>query len=76
MAFGQIICEGYSNRIFVPHDSAKMGAQMLAKLRQLGICPASYRWIKQAGGYRCQAGGHFVTDSQLKWEFSHNILDY
>lgn len=40
-------------------------AQAQAKLRQLGICPAGYRWIKQAGGYRCQAGGHFITDSQL-----------
>jgi len=40
-------------------------AQVQVKLRQMGICPAGYRWIKQAGGYRCEAGGHFVTDSQL-----------
>jgi len=40
-------------------------AQVQAKLRHMGICPAGYRWIKQAGGYRCEAGGHFVTDSQL-----------
>jgi hypothetical protein len=40
-------------------------AQAQAKLRFMGICPAGYQWIKQAGGYRCSAGGHFVTYSQL-----------
>jgi membrane protein involved in colicin uptake len=40
-------------------------AQAQSKLRQMGICPAGFRWVKQAGGYRCQAGGHFITDSQL-----------
>ncbi|THU96868.1 P-loop containing nucleoside triphosphate hydrolase protein [Dendrothele bispora CBS 962.96] len=35
------------------------------KLREMGICPAGYRWIKQSGGYRCEAGGHFVSDAQL-----------
>ena len=40
-------------------------AQAQAKLRYMGICPAGFRWIKQAGGYRCEAGGHFVTDAQL-----------
>ena len=40
-------------------------AQAQAKLRYMGICPAGYQWIKQIGGYRCSAGGHFVTDSQL-----------
>lgn len=40
-------------------------ARAQEKLRYMGICPAGYHWIKQAGGYRCSAGGHFVTDSQL-----------
>ncbi|GJF00004.1 P-loop containing nucleoside triphosphate hydrolase protein [Phanerochaete sordida] len=35
------------------------------KLRQMGVCSAGYRWIKQAGGYRCEAGGHWVSNSQL-----------
>lgn len=35
------------------------------KLRQMGVCPVGYRWIKQAGGYRCAGGSHWVTDSQL-----------
>jgi Ni/Co efflux regulator RcnB len=35
------------------------------KLRSLGICPAGYRWIATGGGYRCSAGGHFVSAAQL-----------
>lgn len=34
-------------------------------LRQMGQCVAGYQWIKQSGGYRCSAGGHFVSDAQL-----------
>ena len=40
-------------------------AQAQAKLRHMGICPAGYHWIKQAGGYRCAGGSHFVKNSQL-----------
>jgi SpoVK/Ycf46/Vps4 family AAA+-type ATPase len=40
-------------------------AQAQAKLRYMGVCPVGFRWIKQAGGYRCAGGAHFVTDSQL-----------
>lgn len=35
------------------------------KLRDLGVCCAGFRWIKQSGGYRCAGGSHFVDDSQL-----------
>lgn len=34
-------------------------------LRKMGVCPVGYRWIKQAGGYRCAGGSHWVTDAQL-----------
>lgn len=35
------------------------------KLRQMGVCVAGFRWIKQAAGYRCAGGSHFVSDAQL-----------
>ena len=35
------------------------------KLRDLGVCPVGYRWIKQTQGYRCAGGSHFVSDTQL-----------
>ena len=35
------------------------------KLRMIGRCVAGYAWIKQADGYRCSAGGHFVGNDAL-----------
>ncbi|KAF2189155.1 P-loop containing nucleoside triphosphate hydrolase protein [Zopfia rhizophila CBS 207.26] len=35
------------------------------KLRDLGVCVAGFRWIKQMGGYRCAGGSHYVSDGQL-----------
>ncbi|KAI4260726.1 MAG: hypothetical protein LQ352_000118 [Teloschistes flavicans] len=35
------------------------------KLRTLGVCVAGFWWIKQAGGYRCVGGSHYVSDAQL-----------
>ena len=35
------------------------------KLRQMGVCVAGFQWIKQAGGYRCAGGSHFVSEAQL-----------
>ena len=35
------------------------------RLREMGVCCAGYRWIKQTGGYRCEAGGHFVGNGEL-----------
>jgi hypothetical protein len=46
-------------------EERKKEEKAQAKLRQMGVCVAGYRWIKQASGYRCEAGGHFVSDAQL-----------
>jgi hypothetical protein len=46
-------------------ERRKMEEQAQAKLRQMGICPMGFRWVKQSGGYRCSAGGHWVNDSSL-----------
>jgi hypothetical protein len=35
------------------------------RLREMGVCVAGFRWIKQGGGYRCAGGSHWVDDSQL-----------
>lgn len=35
------------------------------KLKEMGVCSAGYRWIKQTDGYRCAGGFHFVSKSQL-----------
>jgi IS5 family transposase len=39
--------------------------QAQRKLREMGVCVAGFRWIKQPGGYRCAGGSHSVSDRQL-----------
>ncbi|RPA83460.1 P-loop containing nucleoside triphosphate hydrolase protein [Ascobolus immersus RN42] len=46
-------------------EARKREALAQKKLRNIGVCPVGYRWIKQAGGYRCAGGSHVVTDAQL-----------
>ncbi|KAJ6576427.1 P-loop containing nucleoside triphosphate hydrolase protein [Mycena vulgaris] len=36
-----------------------------AALREMGVCEAGFRWIKQGDGYRCAGGFHFVSSAQL-----------
>lgn len=37
------------------------------KLRELGRCPQSFRWIQLGNGnYRCEGGSHFIHESELK----------
>ncbi|KZT00352.1 P-loop containing nucleoside triphosphate hydrolase protein [Laetiporus sulphureus 93-53] len=40
-------------------------AQVQMKLRQMGVCVAGFQWIKQASGYRCAGGSHFVGNGSL-----------
>ncbi|RDA90958.1 hypothetical protein CP533_3079 [Ophiocordyceps camponoti-saundersi (nom. inval.)] len=40
-----------------------------AKLKQSGVCPVGYEWIRQEGGYRCAGGSHWMGDEQLSgWQ--------
>jgi len=40
-------------------------ARAQARLQQMGRCVAGYQWIKQANGYRCAGGSHFVGNLEL-----------
>ena len=35
------------------------------KLKDLGVCPAGFRWIKDSNGYYCGGGSHFMSNAQL-----------
>jgi len=35
------------------------------KLQRMGVCEQGFAWTKEAGGYRCEGGSHFVSDAQL-----------
>ena len=54
------------NRRKAVEEIRRKEAKVQQQLRTLGICPAGFRWIKQYGGYRCSAGGHFFADSELE----------
>lgn len=49
----------------VAEEERRKEAEAQRKLRTLGVCVAGFRWIKQAGGYRCAGGSHYVSDAQL-----------
>jgi hypothetical protein len=36
------------------------------KIKLIGGCSQGYAWKKVEGGYRCDGGGHFVSDAQLE----------
>jgi hypothetical protein len=46
-------------------EEKRKEAETQKKLRDIGICVAGFRWIKQQGGYRCAGGFHFVSDASL-----------
>jgi hypothetical protein len=46
-------------------EERRREAKAQQKLRTMGVCPVGFRWIKQASGYMCAGGSHFVSDSQL-----------
>ncbi len=52
-------------RLLEEERRRKEEAEKKKKLETMGLCPMGYRWIKQAGGYRCAGGSHFVPDGQL-----------
>ena len=49
----------------IVEEERRKEAKAQQLLKTLGRCVMGYRWIKQNGGYRCSAGGHFVSDSEL-----------
>jgi len=46
-------------------DERRKEQAVQKKLREMGLCVAGFRWIKQATGYRCAGGSHFMSNHQL-----------
>lgn len=40
-------------------------AEEKKKLKERGLCPMGYEWIRQGDGYRCAGGSHFVGDGEM-----------
>ncbi|KAK4552285.1 hypothetical protein LTR86_010455 [Recurvomyces mirabilis] len=47
-------------------EKLKQEALMKKKLAQMGRCPMGYEWIRQASGYRCAGGSHYLSDGDVK----------
>jgi hypothetical protein len=43
-------------------EDAEKEVAMQEKLDNMGICVMGYEWIKQATGWRCTGGNHFIFD--------------
>lgn len=46
-------------------EKRRKAQEMQQKLQHMGRCPAGYEWIRQASGYRCAGGSHFMSHGQL-----------
>ncbi|KAF5345199.1 hypothetical protein D9758_009720 [Tetrapyrgos nigripes] len=46
-------------------QARKREEKVQKKLREMGVCPRGYQWIKQSYGYRCAGGSHFVSHAEL-----------
>jgi hypothetical protein len=46
-------------------EARKKEAVAQKKLQSMGVCVAGFRWIKQAEGYRCAGGFHFISNAEL-----------
>ena len=45
---------------------AQARSEIAKACRVLGKCPMNFPWHQEPKGYRCSAGGHFVTHAQLE----------
>lgn len=52
-------------KLLEEEERRKKEAEARKKLKTMGLCPAGYDWIRQAGGYRCAGGSHFMSDAAL-----------
>lgn len=46
-------------------EQKKREEEAQRKLQEMGVCPVGFKWIRQATGYRCAGGSHFVSSVQL-----------
>ncbi|KAM3560257.1 hypothetical protein ARSEF4850_003737 [Beauveria asiatica] len=45
-------------------EERKKEAETRKKLQMQGRCPVGYEWIRQASGWRCAGGSHFMSDGE------------
>ncbi|KAI0965474.1 P-loop containing nucleoside triphosphate hydrolase protein [Xylaria arbuscula] len=46
-------------------EKRRQEAMVQKKIRDMGICPAGFRWISDGVGYQCAGGSHYLSNGQL-----------
>ncbi|KAG5917771.1 hypothetical protein E4U42_007121 [Claviceps africana] len=57
--------ESIIKELIEEEERRKKEAEMKKKLEKQGRCPVGYEWIRQATGWRCAGGGHFVSEMEF-----------
>ena len=52
-------------RLLEEEAKRKWEEEAKKKLKALGVCPMGYNWIRQAAGWRCAGGSHWMSKDQL-----------
>ena len=47
------------------NEEERSDAKRQLRIREMGLCPMSFRWRKVPGGYVCEGGSHTLSDAQL-----------
>ncbi|KAM7205986.1 stage V sporulation protein K [Rhypophila sp. PSN 637] len=53
-------------RLIEEERQRKLEEEKKKKLMMMGQCPVGYAWIKQASGYRCAGGSHYMSDKDVE----------
>ncbi|KAK2002735.1 ATPase [Colletotrichum falcatum] len=57
--------EAILKQLIEEEERRKREQEQRKKAAMMGRCPVGYDWIKQAQGFRCAGGSHFISDEQL-----------
>ena len=52
-------------RVLRQRERKRQEEAIMHRVRMIGRCCMGYDWIKQADGYRCAGGSHYVSDSMV-----------
>ncbi|KAK1966836.1 ATPase [Colletotrichum sublineola] len=57
--------EAILKQLIEEEERRKQEEEQRKKAAMMGRCPVGYEWIKQAQGFRCAGGSHFISNEQL-----------
>ncbi|KAK4124691.1 P-loop containing nucleoside triphosphate hydrolase protein [Parathielavia appendiculata] len=52
-------------RLLEEEGRRRMEEEARRRLEEMGVCPMGYAWIRQAGGWRCAGGSHWMEEADL-----------